>query len=100
MLAMEKQEEIQELREAIAVPKDERSREDIENEIGDIMFVVVNIARFLDLDTESSLKRANRKFRGRFKFIEKELAGRGKTLEESTLGEMEEIWQLAKQRSA
>jgi MazG family protein len=94
------QEEIQELREAIAVPKDERSREDIENEIGDIMFVVVNIARFLDLDTESSLKRANRKFRGRFKFIEKELAGRGKTLEESTLGEMEEIWQLAKQRSA
>ena len=94
------QEEIQELREAIAVPKDERSREDIENEIGDIMFVVVNISRFLDLDTESSLKRANRKFRGRFKFIEKELAGRGKTLEESTLGEMEEIWQLAKQQSA
>jgi MazG family protein len=90
------QEEIQELHEAIAQPEAERSREELENEIGDTMFVLVNIARFLDLDTESSLKRANRKFRARFNYIEKELKGAGKTLEESTLAEMEASWQRAK----
>ncbi len=93
------QEEIQELREAIAMPEAERSRDDLENEIGDTMFVLVNIARFLKLDTESSLKRANRKFRARFNFVEQDLESQGKTLEQASLGEMEESWQRAKRRA-
>ena len=81
------------------MPEAERSRDDLENEIGDTMFVLVNIARFLKLDTESSLKRANRKFRARFNFVEQDLESQGKTLEQASLGEMEESWQRAKRRA-
>ena len=90
-------EEIQELREAIALPPGNQAREALEDELGDALFVMVNIARFLKIDSESALKRANRKFRARFQFIERELAGEGKTLEESSLAEMEAIWQRAKE---
>ena len=90
-------EEIQELREAIAMPSGNQARESLEDELGDTLFVMVNIARFLKIDSESALKRANRKFRARFQFIERELDGEGKTLEQSSLAEMEAIWQRAKE---
>ena len=90
-------EEIQELREVIALPPGNQAREALEDELGDALFVMVNIARFLKIDSESALKRANRKFRARFQFIERELNGAGKTLEQSTLAEMEAIWQRAKE---
>jgi uncharacterized protein YabN with tetrapyrrole methylase and pyrophosphatase domain len=61
-----------------------------------MLFCIVNIARFLKVDSESALKRANRKFKSRFQFMERELAKQGKSLEQSSLDEMEALWQKAK----
>jgi tetrapyrrole methylase family protein/MazG family protein/ATP diphosphatase len=83
-------EETDELKEAIAV------NENIEEEIGDLLFVVANLARKLDVDAETALKRTNRKFRERFRFIERELKSGGKTLEDSNLEEMDALWNKAK----
>ena len=91
-------EEIGELREAIAKPEAERSRAEVEGEIGDILFVLVNIARFLGVDSESALKRSNRKFRHRFQHVEQELSRLGKDSSEWELEEMETLWQQAKER--
>lgn len=71
-------------------------REKIEDEVGDLLFMAVNIARFLKVNPELALKRTNKKFRERFGFIERELKAQGRTLEESTLEEMEGLWQRAK----
>jgi len=71
-------------------------RERLEGEIGDLFFVLVNLARRLSVDSESALRRTNRKFRRRFGHLERELEKRGKTLEESDLEEMETLWQQAK----
>jgi len=89
------QEEVQELKEVLS-GGDERHRERLEDEIGDMLFVIVNIARYLKIDSESALKRANRKFKSRFQYMEMELANQGKTLEEASLEEMEALWQKAK----
>ena len=61
------------------------------------MFAVVNLARKLDVEPETALKKTNRKFRRRFSFIEKELKLRGKTTAESDLAEMDELWNKAKE---
>jgi len=90
------QEEVRELREVIAEGNDHRRRERLEDEIGDMLFVIVNIARFLKIDSESALKRANRKFKARFQYMERELARQGKTLEQTSLDEMEALWRKAK----
>src|SRR5204863_6148072 len=75
------EEEVSELKEAIADGQDEeKKRERSEDEIGDMLFVIVNIARYLKIDSESALKRANRKFKSRFQFMERELAKQGKSL--------------------
>jgi MazG family protein len=68
----------------------------IEDELGDILFVIVNIARFLKVDPEQALRRTNAKFRRRFGYVEQQLAGRGRKLTDSHLEEMEELWQEAK----
>jgi MazG family protein len=68
----------------------------IEDEIGDLFFVLVNIARHLAVDPESALRKTNRKFRRRFGWVEEQLRGQGKRLEESKLEEMETLWQQAK----
>lgn len=70
--------------------------ENIEEEIGDLLFVVVNLARKLEIDAETALKKTNRKFRQRFKFIETELKAIGKTPAESDLREMDALWNQAK----
>ena len=70
----------------------------IEDELGDILFVIVNIARFLKVDPEQALRRTNAKFRRRFAHVESGLAERGKTPGDSTIEEMEELWQDAKGR--
>jgi MazG family protein len=85
-------EEIDELNEAIS--NDEQSK--IEEEIGDLLFVVVNLARKLEVEPETALKKTNRKFRQRFKFIEDELKRRGRTPEQSNLEEMDALWNQAK----
>jgi ATP diphosphatase len=68
----------------------------IEDEVGDLFFVLVNIARYLGVDAESALRKSNAKFRRRFELVEKELRHKGKQLQESSLEEMEGLWQQAK----
>jgi tetrapyrrole methylase family protein/MazG family protein/ATP diphosphatase len=87
-------EETGELKNAI---KAKDNQENIEEEIGDLLFVVVNLARKLEVDAETALKKTNSKFRQRFKFIEQNLKENGKTLEESNLQEMDALWNKAKQ---
>jgi MazG family protein len=90
------QEEVRELKEVIAEGGGEARRERLEDEIGDMLFCIVNIARFLKVDSESALKRTNRKFKTRFQYMENELARQGKSLEQASLDEMEALWQKAK----
>jgi MazG family protein len=71
-------------------------REQVEGEVGDLFFVLVNVARYLSVDPESALRKTNRKFRRRFGWLEEQLLEQGRTLEEATLEEMETLWQEAK----
>lgn len=74
--------------------------QNIEEEIGDLLFVVANLARKLDVEPETALKLTNRKFRKRFKFIEDELKADGRKLEDADLKEMDELWNRAKTAGA
>jgi ATP diphosphatase len=67
-------------------------------EVGDLLFAVVNLARHLGADPEAALRAANEKFERRFGYIERALAAAGKTPEQSTLAEMDELWNEAKSR--
>jgi MazG family protein len=71
-------------------------REHVEGEVGDLFFVLVNIARYLSVDPESALRKTNRKFRRRFGWMEQQLRKQGRTPEHATLEEMEALWQQAK----
>jgi tetrapyrrole methylase family protein/MazG family protein len=86
-------EEAQELRGAMG----EASKERVEEEIGDLLFVAVNVARFLHVDPELALKKANRKFKSRFQQMEREAAGAGRKLTDTPREEMERLWEQAKQ---
>ncbi len=88
------QEEAAELAEARA----NENAEHIQDEIGDLLFNVVNLARYLKVDPEQALRKTNAKFRARFGYIERTVKASGSTLEESSLERMEELWQEAKQR--
>ena len=74
----------------------EAEHERVREELGDLLFAVTNIARHLGVEPEAALKLTNRKFRRRFRHIERGLAARGRTLDQATLDEMEELWQEAK----
>jgi MazG family protein len=74
------------------------SQEELQDEIGDLLFVIVNVARFLKVDPEQALRGTNSKFRRRFDFVEKGLEAQGKSLKESTVEEMESLWQEAKRK--
>ncbi len=89
------EEEIGELRQALDSPPAARP-ERVEQEVGDLLFAAVNIARFLDIDPETALRKSNRKFVERFQFIEAALRREGKDLGNATLEEMEEHWEQAK----
>jgi len=71
-------------------------RERLEDEVGDLLFVLVNLARFLRIDPEQALRKTNAKFRRRFTYLEEKLLERGKSLAEASLEEMEALWQEAK----
>lgn len=87
------EEEIREWRQTLEGGEGEgRSLE----ELGDLAFSLVNVARLLDLDTEDALRMTNRKFRSRFSHIEQRLAESGRTPSESTLKEMDGLWEEAK----
>jgi MazG family protein len=72
------------------------SPDELENELGDILFVIVNLARFVKVDPEQALRRTNAKFRARWGYIERKLAEAGRTPAQSTIGELEALWQEAK----
>jgi nucleoside triphosphate diphosphatase len=86
-------EEAAELRAATAPPVEPRA---VAEEVGDLLFVAVNLARVLGVDPESALKGANRKFRRRFGQVEEGLRERGKKPADSTLAEMDALWEEAK----
>lgn len=81
-----------------AIP--EQTRQRLEDEVGDLFFVLVNIARYLSLDSESALKKANRKFKRRFQWMEEQLRAAGKTLEQTSADELEQLWRRAKQQES
>ncbi|HTQ56722.1 MAG TPA: nucleoside triphosphate pyrophosphohydrolase [Bryobacteraceae bacterium] len=72
------------------------SQAEIEDELGDMLFVLVNLARFVKVDPEQALRKTNAKFRSRFGYIERKLAERGKMPEQSSLAEMDALWEEAK----
>ena len=86
------EEETKELVEA----KEFESQERINEEFGDLMFSIVNLGRHLKVDPEEALKKTNIKFITRFKFIEDEIKSEGRDLEDTSLEEMEKLWQRAK----
>jgi MazG family protein len=88
------EEEINELRQAI----ESKDRSEIEAELGDALFSLVNIARFLHVTAEDALRGTIERFSSRFRHVEEALKARGKTLKESSLDEMEALWQEAKSR--
>jgi len=85
-------EEIVELKEA----QSDGTIEHIEEEIGDVLFSIVNLSRFLKISSEDALRRTNKKFISRFKKIEKELKKRNRPIEDASLAEMDEIWEQVK----
>ena len=97
------QEELAELEE-IAVPADPRGTSPpdgptdprIVDEFGDVLFVMANVARHLEVDPETALRTANAKFVRRFAYIERRLAKQEKTPEDATLEEMDDLWVEAK----
>jgi MazG family protein len=74
----------------------EAAHERVREELGDLLFVVTNIARHLTVEPEAALKLTNRKFRRRFRHIERGLEARGRSLDAATLDEMETLWLEAK----
>jgi len=81
-------EEMTELKEATGAA----DRKDAEEEIGDLIFSIVNLSRYLDINPEDALRRSIRKFEYRFKGIEKEAKNSGRDMKEMSLKEMDEIW--------
>lgn len=88
-------EELAELHEAV----EKGGIEEVEEEIGDLLFVLVNLARKLDVEPETALKKTNRKFRKRFSYIEKELRNGGRKPEDTSLEELDALWDKAKSAS-
>ncbi len=89
-------EEVDELKGALAHPSP--SPQAIYEEIGDLLFVAVNVARLVGVDPESALKASNRKFRRRFRFIEDRLREQGRQPADSNHIEMNELWEAAKRK--
>lgn len=86
-------EEVEELQQQLSRPD---NRENISEELGDLLFSCVNLARHLAINPESALRAANRKFTRRFSYIEKKLNAAGISLSESSLEEMDGLWEEAK----
>ncbi len=87
-------EEIVEIQQAIG---SEEKQEKFSEELGDLLFACVNLARHLEIDAESALRVANRKFETRFEYIERRLAEQNKSPERVSLQEMDSLWEEAKQ---
>jgi ATP diphosphatase len=86
------QEELDEVREAMA----NGQAAQVAEEVGDLLFVMVNLARHLQVDAEDALRQANAKFERRFRYIEEGLNAQGRTPQEASLEEMDALWDAAK----
>jgi XTP/dITP diphosphohydrolase len=86
------QEELNELQEEI----EKKDSENIEKEFGDVLFSMINYARFIGVNPENALEKTNKKFINRFQFLEKQALQRGKGLSEMSLEEMNNYWEKAK----
>jgi tetrapyrrole methylase family protein/MazG family protein/ATP diphosphatase len=86
-------EEIGELRQEVAARADEA---EITNELGDVLFCVVNVCRYLGIDPESALRGANAKFERRFGYVERRLREQGRSPDTATLEEMDKLWDEGK----
>lgn len=91
------QEEMDEIHEAI---NENMGQDKIEDELGDLLCVCVNLARHLKIDPEKALRRSNHKFEHRFRYIESRLALKDKTPDEATLEEMDALWDEAKENES
>ncbi|MCD6353731.1 MAG: nucleoside triphosphate pyrophosphohydrolase [Proteobacteria bacterium] len=87
---------IKEEAEELCQAMEQRNRDDIEDEIGDLLFSIVNLARYTGVDPEAALRRTNHKFRARFYEIEKEAKKQGISLKKMSLENMDRIWERAK----
>jgi ATP diphosphatase len=85
-------EELGELRQAIAA----KERQAIEDELGDVLFTLVNVSRFLEVNAEDALSGAVRRFSSRFKAVEAELARAGRAMKGTPMEELDELWRKAK----
>jgi ATP diphosphatase len=92
-------EESRELRAASSALTDETDTDAVEDELGDLLFVAVNLSRFLGVDAEQALRRSNRKFERRFRRMESMLEEDGRRLAGQPVEQLELFWQEAKQRS-
>lgn len=91
------EEEMQEFRSEFNVAEgQEIDKEKAEGEFGDLLFSLINYARFLDINAEDALEKTNRKFIKRFQYLESKASGMGKSLKEMTLAEMDVFWNEAK----
>jgi len=90
------QEEASELAEAQA--KQDKQR--MADEVGDLLFVAVNVARFLGIDPETALQQSNRKFDERFRHVESSIKQRGRELKDASLAEMDALWEEAKKENS
>lgn len=86
------QEELEEFQQEV----DAANQEEMELEFGDVLFSMINYARFLNINPENALERTNKKFISRFQFLENRAKEKNRDLKEMTLEEMEEIWQESK----
>ena len=86
------QEELGELQEEVS----QGNRDKIESEFGDVLFSMINYARFLGINPENALERTNKKFSKRFQFLENEARNQGKALKDMSLAEMDTYWNKAK----
>lgn len=86
------QEEMAELMEALKLG----NKNKIEEEIGDLLFSIVNLGRFVKIDAETALRKTNRKFEERFRRLEKKVLEQEKNLKEMTISEMDKIWEIIK----
>ena len=89
------EEEMQELKEAVA----QEDQPAIEDEFGDLLFSLVNYARFLQVDAENALEKTNKKFITRFTGMEQQALAQGKPLADMTLREMDAIWDSIKKQN-
>lgn len=87
-------EEFDELKEAM----ERKDKGEIEAELGDLLFAIANLARFLDVDPEGALRKCNRRFKERFRYIEKSLKEKGLKWEEVDLEYLDRLWEEAKKK--